>query len=333
MLNRAHALLDCEVQVRGAHVVLEIDERLGATVGADMARRVKWAARRQRSVSDGVVARLRRSEAGRGRRRAPRRVAFRERAGKIESRVAGPGRPLSLHGRARFEDLQRLIEGELAARLREEMHRRRPAARHHERIAGDRSHSGGEIHANGLDPETPVNAEDLGPGRNLDAGRARRLRQRPRRLAAQIRDQLDGDARAFEIEGGAIGAVVRGSDDGAFADLDAILAAIAPRGVREHHARPVVIREDQGTLDGAGRQHDLARAHLPEPLARAIVIGDEVCFRDALVEGDEILRVIAERLRSRHQAHVGRGKQRSESVMKPISRASALDLRARLGEE
>ena len=98
------------------------------------------------------------------------------------------------------------------------MHRRRPAARHQKRVAGDSSRPGGEIQANRLDPETPVDAEDFGPRRDLDAGCARGLGQRSFRLAAQIGDQLDGDARAFEIERGAIGAVVRGRDNDAFAD-------------------------------------------------------------------------------------------------------------------
>ena len=72
-------------------------------------------------------------------------------------------------------------------------------------------------------------------------------------------------------------------DDHALADLDAILIAIAPRGVGEHHARAIVVREDQRTLDRAGRQHHLAGAHLPQTLARQVRFGDEVCFGDPLV--------------------------------------------------
>ena len=99
--------------------------------------------------------------------------------------------------------------------------------------------------------------------RDLEARRARGLAQRPVRVRAQVGDERDVDARLLEVEGGAIGAVVRRRDDHALADLDAILAAIAPRGLGEHHARAVVIREHQRALDRAGRQHDLARAHLP----------------------------------------------------------------------
>ena len=104
---------------------------------------------------------------------------------------------------------------------------------------------------------------------------------------------------------------MRRRDDDALADLDAVLG-IAPRGICEHHARAIIIRKNQRTLDRAGRQHHLARANLPQPLARQVGIGDEVGFGHALVEGDEILRVIAERLGARHQAHVGRRAQRGD---------------------
>ena len=116
---------------------------------------------------------------------------------------------------------------------------------------------------NRLDPKAPVDAENLGAGRDLDARGARGLRQRPLGLGAQIGDQLDADARFLEVERSAVSAVVRGRDDDALADLGAILAAIAPRGIGEHHRRAVVIRKDERTLDRAGRQHHLARAHLP----------------------------------------------------------------------
>ena len=119
------------------------------------------------------------------------------------------------------------------------------------------------LNAHGLDAKAPVDAGDLRPGHDLDPGGARRLRQRPFRLAAQIGDQRDIDARRFQVERGAIGCIMRRRDDDALADLDAILNAIAPRGVGEHHARAIVIREHQRALDRAGRQHHLARAHLP----------------------------------------------------------------------
>ena len=111
---------------------------------------------------------------------------------------------------------------------------------------------------------------------------------------------------------------MRGRDDDARADLDAVLVEIAPRGAGERHARPVVVGEDERALDRAGREHDFARAHLPQPLAGQIGIGDQVGFGNALVERDEILRVIAERLRARHQPQVGRGAERGDASGRAI---------------
>ena len=263
VLDRAHALLDRQAHVLGANVVLEIDERLRAPVrvnGGLMDRRV---GERWKNAADGVGARCRRDEPGRCRRRAPGRVAFGERARKIEGRIAGAGRPLALRRRSRLEELQRLVESKLAARLREQMHRGRPSARHEERVAGDFSLSATMLDANRIDPQATVDAENLGAGDDLDARGARGLGQRSLGLAAQIGDQLDTDARFLEVERGAVGAIVRGRDNDAVADLGAILKAIASRGIGEHHRRPVVVRKDERALDRASRQHHFARAHLP----------------------------------------------------------------------
>ena len=126
---------------------------------------------------------------------------------------------------------------------------------------------------------------------------------------------------------------MRGHDHDALADLDAVLIEIAPRGVGEHHARPVVVGEDERPFDGAGRQHDLARPHLPEPLAWALGIGDELGLAHALGERDEILRIIAKRLRARHQPHVRLGAKRGERLGEPVRRAFACDPRSGLGEK
>ncbi len=213
------------------------------------------------------------------------------------------------------------------------MHRGRPSARHQERIAGDLLLSALMPDANRIDPQATIGAEDLGAGKNLDVRGARGVGQRPADLAPQISDQRNADASLLEIERGAIGAVMRGHDDHSVADPGAILESIAPRGFREHDARPVVVRKDQRTLDRAGRQHHLARPHLPQAFARQVGIGDEVGFGEALVERDKILRVIAERLGARHQSDVWRGAQRGERFRKPSSRALPLDLGLGLGEQ
>ena len=263
VLDRAHALLDRQAHILGANVVLEIDERFRATVRVDGRGIDARSVKRGKVVADSVGPRPGRGEPGRGRRRSSGRVAFRERAGEIERRVAGAGGPFSLRRCSGLEELQRLVEDELAARLGKKMHGRRPSARHQKRVAGDGSISPRMLDTNGVDPQATVGAEDLGAGNDLDARGARGIRHRPFGLGAQIGDQRDADACLLEVERGAVGAIVRGGDNDAVADLGAILMAIAPRGIGEHHGRAVIVREDERTLDRAGRQHDLARAHLP----------------------------------------------------------------------
>ena len=333
MLDGTHALLDRQAHILGANVVLEIDERLHATVCVKGRRVDIRGAQRQKIVLDSVDPSARRGEAGRCRRSSSRRVAFRERAGKIKRRVAGAGRPLALRRCARLEELLRFVEGKLATRLREEVYRGCPPARHQQRIAGDFSISAGMLDPNRVDPQATVDANELGTGDDLDARGPRGLRQRSLGFWAQIGDQRDPNARFLEVECGAVGAIVRGRDDDAVADLGAILTAIAPPGIGQHNCWAVIVRKDERTLDRAGRQHHLTRAHLPQTLARQVGIGDEVVFGDALVKRDEILRVIAERLRARHQPHIGRGPQRGDRVLEPRERTLDIDLRLCLGEE
>ena len=143
------------------------------------------------------------------------------------------------------------------------MHGGRPSARHEERVAGDFSLSATMLDANGIDSQAAVSAEDLGAGNDLDARGLRGIRQRAFGFGAQVDNQRDAHARLLEVERSAVSAVVRGRDDDAVADLGAILKAITSRGIGEHHGGAVIIRKDERTLDRAGRQHHLTRAHLP----------------------------------------------------------------------
>ena len=189
VLDRAHALLDREPQVLGANIVLKVDKRLGAAIGEEMRRGAQHAARGRKHPGHRKDFSLSRcGEAGRGRRLAARRVAFGERAGEIEGGVARPRRSFALNGGSRLEDLGELVEGELAARLREQMHGGRPAARHQQRVARDLAHAagiGGQAH--GLDPQAPFDPVNCRLRRHLDSRLARGVRQRPRRFGCADR--------------------------------------------------------------------------------------------------------------------------------------------------
>ena len=57
-----------------------------------------------------------------------------------------------------------------------------------------------------------------------------------------------------------IGAVVVGRDDDALADEDSVAAEIDERRVGRHHARPVVVGDDERPFDRAGRDDDFILA-------------------------------------------------------------------------
>ena len=99
------------------------------------------------------------------------------------------------------------------------------------------------------------------------------MRQRAVGARPEVGDHRDLDARRGEFERGAIGRIVRRRDDDARARLDAVARDQRPRRLGEHDPRPVVVGEDQRTLERAGRQHDALGAHLPQPLARLPRIG------------------------------------------------------------
>ena len=189
----------------------------------------------------------------------------------------------------------------------------------------------GEAHAD--DAQAPLDRVDGGLDRDPESRRAGRLRQRPGRLVAQVGDQLDRDAGLVQVERGAIGLVMRSDDDDALADLDAMEVEIAPRRAGKHDPGPIVVGKDERPLDGACREHDLAGPHPPQPLARRFWVGEEAGLGQPFAETDEILRIIAERLRARHETDIGRPAQAVQRLGEPLAGGLSVDGRARLGAE
>ncbi len=153
------------------------------------------------------------------------------------------------------------------------------------------------------------------------------------RRGAQIGDGGDGDAAGGEVERGAVAGIAGGEDHGARARLHAPAIEIGPRRIRQHDAGAVIVREHQRALQRAGRQHHLAGAHLPEPLARQLRIGRGDMVGDALGERDHVVREIAERRGAGEQRDVVPRREARHGARQPVARRLALDGGAGLGEQ
>ena len=70
-------------------------------------------------------------------------------------------------------------------------------------------------------------------------------------------------------------------------------------------------------FDRAGRQHDLARAHLPQALARLPGQRMRQVIGEALIEADRVVREIAKCRRARQQPHARMPGERSYRPFKP----------------
>src|SRR4029077_10630392 len=113
-------------------------------------------------------------------------------------------------------------------------------------------------------------------------------------LRAHIRNAGNVDAGTLELERRAVRLIIRRHHDGARAREDSVTIQPGARRAGQHDSRPIVAREYQRPLDGAGREHDLARAHLPLPLARRPRIWRRDVIGEALREPDEVVGEIAE---------------------------------------
>ena len=207
------------------------------------------------------------------------------RAGLVERRreavgaVAGADGDAVLRIGARQEALGRVVEGDLAARLREQMHRRRPAGRHQQRVDRDGALGAAALRLDGhrRDAQLAADADDGAAVIDLDAERARLVDQRAGRIVAQVDDRRDVDAGLLQVDRRRIGGIVGGVDADIAADGDAVMVEIGARRRGQHDARPVVVGKHHVALDGAGGEDDALGAHLPQPLARQVLSGSARC--------------------------------------------------------
>ena len=173
------------------------------------------------------------------------------------------------------------------------------------------------VDAERLHPQPAGGAGDGAAEQRLDAERAGAVGEGRIDRRADVDDDGGLGAGLGEVEGGVPGAVVGGDDRRAVADLDAVAVEVGLGGAGEHDAGAVVAVEDQRLLERALREHDLAGAHLPHPLARgAFGRGGEVVGQ-ALGEADQVLVVVADRRRAgqdgdvRQRGQLGEGWRRA----------------------
>ena len=185
------------------------------------------------------------------------------------------------------------------------------------------------LHDHRVDAQPAAGPDDGAAGVDLDAEPARFVDQRPGRVVAQIDDGSDADARLLQVDRGRIGAVVGGVDADIPADGDAVMVEVGACGRGQHHARPVVVGEHHVAFDRAGGQHDAPGAHLPQPLARHIGAGALQMIADALVEPDEVLRIVAERRGPRQDRDIVHGLQLRHRALRPGPTVLAIDHSAR----
>ena len=149
------------------------------------------------------------------------------------------------------------------------MHARREAARHQQGVAGELPQDAGRVAlpATARTRRPPSVPSTVDPG-STEMGAASGLRQLARGLGAQVGDGDDDRSGGVQVEGGLVGRIIRGHDHDALPDPGPVAIEIGLRGACEKDAGAIVAREHQWPLDGAGREHHAARAHLPEPFTR-----------------------------------------------------------------
>src|SRR5262249_48933256 len=152
-------------------------------------------------------------------------------------------------------------------------------------------------------------------------------------------DRRDPDARRGEVEGGRVGAVVGGEDDGPAARDDGVTVEVRAGRGGQHHARAVVVGEGQGTLVGAGREHHAVGADAPDAFAGDVVRGFGAEVAGAPLDGEEVVVVVvAEHGGTAQYTHLGgvlqpgRGRRRPVEVFARAEQAAAR-LRPVVGED
>ncbi|MCX7200692.1 MAG: hypothetical protein NTW37_22585 [Proteobacteria bacterium] len=130
----------------------------------------------------------------------------------------------------------------------------------------------------------------------------------------------------MQVERRVVGRVVVREHQGTPAGLHAVAVEVGACTAGEHHAGQVVVAEGDRALDRAGCNDDLARADLPEALARQ-VLGDRGAAADLLCHGRHVVVPDRGDLAAHQHAHARRRLQFSGDLMYPAGRLVAVDAR------
>jgi hypothetical protein len=224
-----------------------------------------------------------------------------EAVAEIEAAPAGAGATVGIGDMALAgnEGVDIIVEMQLSPRLAEQVDRRSPAAgyRHHGTTDALHDPLNGvaalvELHDfHSLDGFPVAHAGDRHAGMNGYAGLPGLLHQRPVRARAQVHDFYTG-AVPVGVQGGLVGGVIIREHHDLPARQHSVAIDVGPHGPRQHDSRPIIVREHEGALNRACRQHRLFCPDPPQPLAGHIGAGARrLVVRDPL-QGNEVIVVV-----------------------------------------
>ena len=323
VLHGAEALLRGEPDVRGGHVVLQVDERPRATPGrGDLPARLDGERRIPRAFGN---VRRGRDETERDARLRPGPPALLQGGPQAERAVARPGASLRLDAVAGHEAAVNLVVPGTPPRLRVQVDARAPAPGAEHEVAVDAPA-----------PARPAGRRDErspdGPG----------LRPRPTtacppststpraassatsasgRMHPDVREHRHLDSRLDQLRDDAIGGAVVGDRDRPVPGTHPVAAHERERRGREHHPRAVVVGEHQRALGRAGGQHHAPRPHLPQAFV------DPRPLRGELHDGEQVVVVVAGDGGSLETHHAGEGIELRRHARRPLGRGAPADLR------
>ena len=216
------------------------------------------------------------------------------------------------------ERRRRLVPYRLVALVRGQVDRGAPAAGHRDQVGIDPAHlAAGLLDLDRLDG---LAAERTADNRSLQEFRAAipgRASHRVGRLAARIDHRRHRDPGRMQLAQGADRVVVVGEQHRLLADLAGETVQVGPHRTRQHHARPVVVAEHQGPLDGTRGDDAPLGEHPPSALARLVRTRLRQMVGHPLDDAERTVVVGAEHGRARHQAHLGQAGQLGHRVGDP----------------